>query len=222
MKRGGSAAWPADEVEAAARGTLGRRLERDEHAALRRYAETLLTWNRVHRVVGPSSLGAIARDLIIDALLFRPLLPSGAVRVLDLGAGAGVPGIPLLITDPALELVLLEERRKRVSFMLAVARELGLGRAEVVHGRAEQVLADRPDLAEAFDAVLARCVAKAPPLAEMAWPFIKPGGMLVMSGPPGAAGHSSPAGPGGPLGPREVAVPALGIRRSFLVSRKSD
>ena len=220
MKRAPGPGWPADEVEAAGRSALGRPLERTEHEALRRYAEILLTWNRVHRMVGPSTLAGIASDLIVDSLLFRPLLPSGTIRVLDLGAGAGLPGIPLLITTPEMTVVLLEARRKRVSFLLTAIRELGLARADVVHDRAERALATRAGLAAAFDVVLARCVARPEVLGGLAYPFIRPGGMLVLS----AAPATRPAATSD-LGftaaeVRHVDVRPLGIHRRFLVGRK--
>jgi 16S rRNA (guanine527-N7)-methyltransferase len=221
VKRAPGPGWPADEVEAAGRGVLGRPLERAEHEALRRYAETLLAWNRGHRMVGPATLAGIARDLIVDSLLFRPLLPSGTIRVLDLGAGAGLPGIPLSITLPEMTVVLLEARRKRVSFLLTVIRELGLGRVEVVHDRAEVALASRPDLAAAFDAVLARCVARPEVLGGLAHPFIRPGGMLVMSAAP-AARPSATSDLGFTAAEvRQVDIRPLGIHRRFLVGRKT-
>ena len=219
MKRGAEGVWPTDEVEAAARSVLERPLTRREHAALRRYAELLRTWNRVHRLVGPATLAGIGRDLVIDSLLFRPLLPEGPVHILDLGTGAGVPGIPLAITTPQLTGVLVEARRKRISFLLAAGRELGLERVEIVHARAETLLGGRPALAGAFDVVVARCVARPTPLAEMAHPFMKPGGMLAISGPPAGAALAIPVVPWGEMELRHVVVPDLGIRRSFLVAR---
>lgn len=211
--------WPAAEVEAASRELLGRPLAPHEHGAFRRYAELLLRWNRTHRLVGPRTLPAMARELVIDALCFSPLLPAGPLRAIDVGAGAGIPGIPLLLVTERMRLVLLESRRKRVSFLLAATRELSLDRAEVIHARAEDVLTSRGDLGGVFDVVLARCVARPLAMAALARPFLRPGGLMIVAGSPRPFRVDvTGAGPPGPaLESRIVRVPSLGLTRHFVV-----
>jgi len=118
---------------------------------------------------------------MLDSLLFVRLLPPGARRILDVGSGAGVPGIPLRIVLTDAALTLLEARAKRVSFLAAVVRGLGLVRCEVLNARLEAVRGDR---AGHYDAVVMRCVGDPTALYEAALPVLRPGGVVIASGPP--------------------------------------
>lgn len=105
-------------------------------------------------------------------------------RVLDLGAGGGVPGLVVATWRPQLELTLLDARRRAGRFLReAVAALDGAGRIVVVEARAEEA-ARRPDLREAYDAVVARSFGPPPVTAECAVGFLRPGGRLVVSEPP--------------------------------------
>ena len=86
------------------------------------------------------SAAAIVQDLFIDSLLFLALLPPRPLALVDIGAGAGIPGLPLRLADPAIAVTLVEARRKRISFLLAAQRELDLGNVAVKEGRAEALL----------------------------------------------------------------------------------
>jgi 16S rRNA (guanine527-N7)-methyltransferase len=106
-------------------------------------------------------------------------------RFLDLGSGAGVPGLILLALWPAATAVLLDARRRRCSFLEAAVREVGLSdRASVACGRAEE-LARRQDFRGAFDLVVARGFGVPATTAECAVGFLGAGGRLVVSEPPG-------------------------------------
>ncbi len=139
-----------------------------------------------------------------DALSALPLglLPeSGAV--IDVGSGAGLPGIPLAIAAPGLRLTLLEAREKRCAFLERVRLELGLSNVTVLCARAED--AARTGLRETFDRALARALAPLNVLAEYLLPFLKPGGLaLCWKGPAvkdeGEAGGRAAAQLGGRLG----------------------
>jgi len=134
--------------------------------------------------VGSADPGWVVDELILDSLLFGPFLPSTATRVLDLGSGAGIPGIPLKIVSPALRFTLLDARRRRASFLATVVRELGLSDTEVIPHRSEEALARRPELRAGFDAVVTRCAGGLASVALSATPFLAPGGRLIGSGPP--------------------------------------
>lgn len=114
---------------------------------------------------------------VLDALTIAPLLadlPAGA-RLLDVGSGGGVPGIPLAIARPDLHVTLLDATEKKVAFLRAVVAELGLTNVDAVCGRAEDV-----DLGATFDVVAARAVAKLPTLLGWTAPFAKRGGRLLL------------------------------------------
>ncbi|HEX7603249.1 MAG TPA: 16S rRNA (guanine(527)-N(7))-methyltransferase RsmG [Polyangiaceae bacterium] len=114
---------------------------------------------------------------VLDALTLAPLLadlPAGA-RLLDVGSGGGVPGIPLAIARPDLHVTLLDATEKKVAFLRAVVAELGLANVDTVCGRAEDV-----DLGATFDVVVARGVAKLPALLGWTAPFAKRGGRLLL------------------------------------------
>ena len=105
-----------------------------------------------------------------------------AARAIDVGSGAGFPGIPLSIMLPDTRFILLDSLAKLVEFLQSVIDELGLN-AEAVHLRAEDA-ARRPDLREGFDLAVARAVAPMNVLCELMLPFVKVGGrMLSMKGP---------------------------------------
>lgn len=103
---------------------------------------------------------------------------SGITSVIDVGTGAGFPGIPLKIAFPHLKVVLLDSLKKRVDFLQEVGRNLGLTDFEVIHGRAEDIAHDK-DYREQFDLVTARAVAKLPILGEYCLPFIHLEGKFV-------------------------------------------
>lgn len=108
--------------------------------------------------------------------------PEGAETMIDVGSGAGFPGIPLAICLPQVHVVLLDALGKRVDFLKSVICALGLN-AEAIHLRAEDG-ARRPELREQFDLATARAVAAMNLLAEYLLPFVKPGGqMMVLKGP---------------------------------------
>ena len=111
------------------------------------------------------------------SLLLLPLW-EGPLRVLDLGTGAGFPGLPLKIVRPALEVVLLDATRKKVAFLEEAVAALGLKGAFPLWGRAEEV-AHLAEHREAYHRVTARAVAHLCVLAELGLPFLRPGGVMV-------------------------------------------
>lgn len=111
------------------------------------------------------------------APLSVPGLVGGVDRLIDVGSGAGLPGIPLAIMRPDIRVVLLDSLQKRVKFLNEVIQALGLN-AEAVHARAEDA-AHLPEYRERFELVTARAVASLPQLLELTLPFVRVGGHLI-------------------------------------------
>ena len=118
----------------------------------------------------------VAQKHFADSLAALPYLQPGA-KVIDVGTGAGFPGVPLLILRPELQLTLADSLQKRLTFLDALLRELGL-HAQLVHGRAEELGQNRL-YREQFDAALSRAVAGLPVLLELTTPFVKVGGAAI-------------------------------------------
>lgn len=185
---------------------LGRSLTDDEARSLSGYLELLASWNRIYRMVGSSEAGWLVENVVLDSLLFLRALPSAFASLLDIGSGAGVPGIPIKIVRPAVSLVMAESRRKRASFLLTVIRSLGLTGASVVHGRAETLIED----GRRFDAVVSRCAGEAITMLDLGSRLVSEGGTVVVAGSPGAVDLSMS---------RSVRLvnPVTGSPRHFLV-----
>ena len=116
--------------------------------------------------------------LLLVLRQFDLLAPGRQERVLDLGAGAGLPGLPLKIAAPDLSLTLLEATARKAAFLREVVSELALEQVEVLSGRAEEV-ARQAARRQAYGLVVARAVAPLPTLLELALPFLRIGGVLA-------------------------------------------
>ena len=173
---------------------LQRTPKAEELEQFQRYLDLLIQWNTVHRLTAYRHQGEIVQKLLLDSLLFLKVLPPSALQVLDYGAGAGIPGIPLKIVLPQIILTLVEARRNRVSFLMAVLRELGFQGVTILHGRGEQLLEERQAIRAAFDAVVVRAVGPLSGIVSTALSFLKPGGVVIASGPP--ASGKTPTLPG--------------------------
>jgi 16S rRNA (guanine527-N7)-methyltransferase len=143
--------------------------------------DVLVRWGRVARLVGRLDVEWIARELLLDSLLFLRVLPAASRWVMDLGAGAGIPGLPIKIVREDVHLTLVEARRRAASFLSAAIRELGLSAVDVRHARAEHLL---PELAARYDAVVFRCVGELEDALALASRFLRAGGTAIASGPP--------------------------------------
>ncbi len=135
------------------------------------------------RAVGFLGPGPIESH-VDHALRFGRALGSAECRFADIGAGGGVPGLPMLVAEPALSAVLIDSSQKRCSFLVWAIAELGLGqRAEVWCGRAE-TLAREDRARQQFDAVVARGFGPPAITLECATPLVRDGGRIVISEPP--------------------------------------
>lgn len=198
------------ELREGAREILGRHLSNPEADLFSKYLKLLNKWGSVSRLIGSTDPDWIVERLFLDSLLFLRVLPASVRSLLDFGAGAGVPGIPIRIVKPEMELTLLEGQRRRASFLSTVVRELGLHRVRIVHARAEQTL---DELRGAFDAVVMRCAGSLDETLPLAVQFVRPAGVVIASGPPYAR-HPYP-------GTEWVTVPGVGAgaTRRFAVAR---
>ncbi len=145
-----------------------------------RYAALLVEWNAARmnltRLVSPQD---IAVKHFLDSLaLFRVQTPPSNARVLDVGTGAGLPGLALKIARPDLRVTLMDSTAKKLTFCRAVADDLSLENIDTVHARAEDA-AKNPKLAGQFDWVVARAVAPLASLLPWLAPFAAPGGLLL-------------------------------------------
>ncbi len=145
-----------------------------------RYAHLLLEWNATRmnltRLTSPRD---VAVKHFLDSLaVLTVLTPPPGTRALDVGTGAGLPGLALKIARPDLKMTLLDGTAKKLLFCRAVADDLGLAGVETVHARAEEG-ARRPDLSGRFDLVTARAVAPLERLLPWLAPFLAPGGVAV-------------------------------------------
>lgn len=173
---------------------LGARCDADAPGKLARYHALLAGWNQKLNLVGDADFGLSLDRHYVDSLapLALPgLFPAGASLV-DVGSGAGFPGLALAVARPDLRVTLVDALGKRVDFLNAAARELGLHNVRVLPARAEDAGRD-PALRERFDLAAARAVAALPVLCELLLPLARVGGrMIAYKGP--AAGDELEAG----------------------------
>ena len=140
------------------------------------YQRLLLEWNEKMNLTAITDPVEVAQKHFADSLAALPYLQPGA-KVIDVGTGAGFPGVPLLILRPELQLTLADSLQKRLTFLDTLLRELGL-HAQLVHGWAEELGQNRL-YREQFDAALSRAVAGLPVLLELTTPFVKVGGAAI-------------------------------------------
>ena len=190
-------------------------------AAFDRYAEMLTERNEKVNLTAITDPDEIRVKHFTDSLAAIDLIKTGAT-VLDIGSGAGFPGIPLKIARDDISVTLLDSVNKKVAFMNDVIADLGLKNIEAVHARIE----DFPHKGE-FDVAVSRAVAELMTLAEYALPFVKVGGTFVAYKSEKAEAEAATAGNavallGGRLREiREVNV-APGLTRKLIVIDKID
>lgn len=144
--------------------------------ALMRYAGLLAERNQVMNLTAITDPAEVARLHFLDSAALLALADLRGKSVVDVGTGAGFPGLPLKILEPSIRLTLLDAQRKRVDFLREVCDDLGLEDVACVHGRAEEFAAERR---EGFDIAVSRAVAALPVLAELCLPLVKPGGRFL-------------------------------------------
>ena len=160
---------------------IARPLSAPEGARMTKYLNLLVKWQKTQRLIGSAEPAWIIENVFLDGLCFLEALSPEARLVADLGSGAGIPGIPIAIVRPDLELVLIESRQRRVSFLSTVVRELELRSVTVLGRRAEAVAEESP---LRFDAVVMRCAAKVEAILDVAVRLVRPGGSVIVGAGP--------------------------------------
>ena len=144
-----------------------------------RFYEMLIETNKVMNLTAVTEWDEVQTKHYLDSLLLCKVTDLSKIhRVLDLGTGAGFPGIPLKIVFPDIQMVLADSLNKRIRFLDQVISGIGLSGIDTVHGRAED-LGKMTDYRENFDLVVSRAVAGLPSLCEYCLPFVKTGGRFI-------------------------------------------
>lgn len=144
-----------------------------------KFYRAVIEQNRVMNLTAITEPQEFAIKHIIDSVsAWDEKIFQGAERFLDVGTGAGFPGIPLKIFKPQIKICLLDSLLKRVEFLKKICAELEFDNVEIYHGRAEE-LSRQKNFRERFDVVTARAVARLNILAEYCMPFVKVGGKFV-------------------------------------------
>lgn len=144
-----------------------------------KYYELLIEWNSFMNLTAITEYEEVLVKHFLDSLVISKVWnPEGKNRLLDMGTGAGFPGIPLKIAYPNLEIVLMDSLNKRVKFLNEVIQTLQLKDIKAIHGRAEE-LGRNSEYRETFDICVSRAVARLVSLCEFCIPFVKKSGCFI-------------------------------------------
>ena len=140
------------------------------------YAGRMLRQNEVMNLTAITDPADVANLHLLDSAAVAQHVPLAGKRVVDVGTGAGLPGMVLRILNPDFDLTLLDSLGKRVDWLATVCRDMDLPRVECVHARAEEFAAQRR---EGYDVAVSRAVAQLNVLCELMLPLVKVGGVMV-------------------------------------------
>jgi 16S rRNA (guanine527-N7)-methyltransferase len=200
---------------------LGLQLEATQRQQLRQLVDELLRWSKAFNLTAITDPSRVLTHHLLDSLAAQPDLAGSTVA--DVGTGAGFPGLPLAVLNPARQFTLIDSVDKKLRFVDHAARELGLANVSTRHGRVEQLRPGAP-----FDTVIARAFAPLPRMAAWITPLCGPATRVVaMKGhwPPPGAGED---GEGDPLpagwrieAVRPVSVPGLAEARHHVILQRT-
>lgn len=159
---------------------LGVEIDSKQLEQFNQYYETLVEWNEFMNLTGITEYDEVLLKHFVDSLVLDPnkLITSDKIKLIDVGTGAGFPGLPIKIAFPNVDVVLLDSLNKRIKFLDEVINKLGLENIKTIHSRAEDGGRNK-ELREKFDIAISRAVANLSSLAEYNLPYVKLGGYFV-------------------------------------------
>lgn len=157
----------------------GYKITEQQFDSFMKYYELLVSWNEKMNLTAITEFSEVLIKHFLDSLSIIKIIDLNKVSsLIDVGTGAGFPGIPIKIMYPELEVTLLDSLQKRISFLDNVILELGLDNITTIHGRAED-LAKPEKIREQFDVCVSRAVSNLSSLSEFCLPFVKVGGCFI-------------------------------------------
>lgn len=157
-------------------------LSDEKYNKFQKYMNLLIEWNKNINLTAITDKDEIELKHFVDSLTINKYISDNS-KVIDVGTGAGFPGIPLKIYNESLDITLLDSLNKRINFLNHVIEELNLNKIKAVHSRAEDA-AKNPDYREKFDVATSRAVANLSTLVEYLLPFVRVNGICIcMKGP---------------------------------------